>query len=191
MTVIPPTIGRIVLFFPAIDGGRHEDGQPFGSMIAGVNDDGTINLLVAARDGSPYGAQNVLLVQDGDEIDQDKAHATWMAYQKGQAAKAEQLQSVAATSAPSAELAAVHTKLEELASAVATPPTVDLTAVHQKVEAVETNVQSKFEQLGDWLKGVMGEFHDRVTALEPKKEQPAPAPVPPPATPPAPAQAAT
>lgn len=180
MTNIPPTIGRIVLFFPAIDAGRHEDGQPFGSMISGVNDDGTINLMVAARDGTPYGAQNVILVQDGDEIDQDKAHAFWMAYQKGQAAKAEQLQAGAAPGA----LSDVHAKLEELKAAIAAPPAVDLSAVHQKVDTIETNVQGKFEQLGDWLKSVVGEFHTRITALEPKTDQPPmAAPVPPPATP--------
>ncbi len=89
MTIIQPSIGRIVLFLPPIDGGRHQDGQPFGALVAGVNDDATINLLVAARDGTPYGVQNVVLVQDGDEIDLDKAHAFWMAYQKGQAAKTE------------------------------------------------------------------------------------------------------
>ena len=109
MTRILPSIGRIVWFFPAIDGGRHEDGQPFSSMIAGVNDDGTINLLAAARDGTPYGVTNVLLVQEGDEFDQDKPHAVWMPFQKGQAAKTEAAQAAAV------DLAPVHERIDELA----------------------------------------------------------------------------
>ena len=46
---------------------------------------------MAARDGSPYGAQNVRLVQEGEPIDHDAAHAVWMPFQKGQAGKTEQL----------------------------------------------------------------------------------------------------
>jgi hypothetical protein len=148
---IDPTIGRIVWFFPPIDGGRHEDGQPFGSMIAGVNDGGTINLQVAARDGSPYGASNVLLVQDGDPIDQDKAHAVWMPYQKGQAAKTEALQ---AGTGPA--------------------PAVDLQPVHDKIAGVETATQVKFEELGGWLTKMFSEFEGKLAALKTPNAAPAP-----------------
>lgn len=137
---IEPSLGRIVWFFPPIDSGRHEDGQPFGSMIAGVNDDGTINLLVAARDGSPYGVQNVTLLQDGDDIDQDQAHAVWMPFQKGQAAKTEALQ--ASGGQP-----------------------VDLQPVHDKIAGVEKATQVKFEELGGWLSKMFTDFEQKLTAL--------------------------
>lgn len=171
MTVIPPSIGRIVLFFPALDGGRHEDGQPFGAMIAGVNDDGTINLMAAARDGTPYGVQNVRLVQDGEAFELEKAHAFWMAYQKGQAAKAEQLQSGAASSAAA----------------------VDLTPVHARLAEIETGVEGKFDELGKWLQSTIGDFHNRLAALEPPKQAPPPTepPAPAPAPDPAPAPQTT
>jgi hypothetical protein len=159
---IEPTIGRIVWFFPPIDGGRHEDGQPFGSLVAGVNDDGTINLLVAARDGSPYGAANIPLLQDGDAIDQDTAHAVWMPYQKGQAAKTEQL--LGSTALP-----------------------VDLQPVHDKIADAEKATQAKFEEFGTWLKNRFEDFDIRISAAAAAASaaQAASAPPAPAATPPA------
>ncbi|MCK1501519.1 hypothetical protein [Bradyrhizobium sp. 188] len=165
MTRIPPSIGRIVLFLPPIDGGRHEDGQPFGALVAGVNDDGTINLMAAARDGTPYGVQNVVLVQEGDEIDLDRAHAFWMAYQKGQAAKAEQLQAAGAT--------------------------VDLAPLLDRLTALEGVLEAGgiFHQLFERTKTEIASFvQDEIAALETRLASPAaPAPLPPPEAPPAPA----
>jgi hypothetical protein len=135
---IEPTIGRIVWFFPAVDDGRHADGQPFSAMIAGVNDDGTINLLVAARDGSPYGAQNVALKQDGDEIDLDAAHAAWMPYQKGQAAKTEALQA---------------------------STTQQLAPVFERVDAIAAEITGKLEEMGSWTVKTLQDFDARLKAI--------------------------
>ncbi|MGY4295349.1 type II secretory pathway component HofQ [Bradyrhizobium sp. i1.4.4] len=118
--------------------------------------------MAAARDGTPYGVQNVTLVQDGDEIEFEKAHAFWMAYQKGQAAKTEQLQAAGAA--------------------------VDLAPVLDRLTALEGVLEAGgvFHQLFERTKTEIAAFvQDEIAALETRLAPPA-APAPP-ETPPAPA----
>lgn len=85
--VIAPTPGRIVWFHPAPhDGIATLNGQPLAAIVAGVHSDRLINLAVFDAYGNTQQRSNVHLVQPGDETP-DSAHATWMPYQVGQAAK--------------------------------------------------------------------------------------------------------
>lgn len=102
MSIISPTPGRIVWFFP----GPHDPLQSFPSVrsgealaghVAKVWSDTMVNLMVIDPDGHPHGRTSVHLVQDDAAgvpapRDAEQSHATWMPYQKGQAAKAEATQ---------------------------------------------------------------------------------------------------
>lgn len=90
--MIQPTVGRVVWYHAAL-ALRDPNGQPLAALVAKVIDDRTINLGGFNADGTPFSAQHVTLLQDGDELAQpDGPYAEWMPYQKGQAAKVEQLQ---------------------------------------------------------------------------------------------------
>jgi hypothetical protein len=91
-TFIPPTPGRIVLFHASEhDGIARLNGQPLAAMVAGVHNDRLVNLAVLDAYGNWQQRSNVILAQPNDERP-NTAHATWMEYQVGQAAKTEQLQ---------------------------------------------------------------------------------------------------
>jgi len=83
--MIEPTEGRIVHFYPHRDAAP--DQRPFAAMLAGINDNGTINLTVSARDGSTYAVQNVPLLQGNDAPPPYGHFAAWMPFQKAQAAR--------------------------------------------------------------------------------------------------------
>lgn len=90
--VISPTPGRIVWFYPAPhDGIGQIGGQPLAAIVAGVHNDRLINLAVFDAYGNTQQRSNVTLAQP-DEDRPSGAHATWMPYQIGQAAKAETAQ---------------------------------------------------------------------------------------------------
>lgn len=99
MAKIEPTVGCVVWYRPASDEdgphGQHKGDQPLAAHVAAVNDDGTINLMVIEQSGTPFGRTAVPLVQEGDNIPPG-AYAEWMPYQKGQAAKTEELERKAA-----------------------------------------------------------------------------------------------
>lgn len=90
--MIEPTVARAIWYYPPVAGGRDPNGEPLAATIAKVIDDRHINIGALLGDGTHFAAQNVILVQDGDCFDADQAYACWMPYQKGQAAKAEQLE---------------------------------------------------------------------------------------------------
>jgi hypothetical protein len=103
MTVITPTVGRVVWYHRGARSGftgHHYEDQPLAAHVAYVNDDGSINLMVIDAHGTPFAVRNVPLVQDGGVVPDDAAAgpgwAEWMPYQKGQAAKTEQLAAQAA-----------------------------------------------------------------------------------------------
>ena len=90
--VIKPTVGRVVWFYPY----SHEDfpkqpNQPLAAMVACVWSDTCVNLVVFDANGYPHSKASVFLYQgDGDKP--DSGYCEWMPYQKGQAAKAEDLE---------------------------------------------------------------------------------------------------
>ncbi len=90
--VIPLTPGRIIHFHASEhDGIARLNGQPLPAMIAGIHNDRLVNLSVCDAYGNWQPRSSVVFVQPGDNKP-DHAHATWMEYQIGQAAKTEQLE---------------------------------------------------------------------------------------------------
>ena len=87
--MIKPTIGRVVWFRD-----RHmHDVQPNCAFIAFVHSDHKVNLTVCRPSGETYGVQDVLLFcGDGARPPATIAFCEWMPYQKGQAARTEELE---------------------------------------------------------------------------------------------------
>lgn len=98
--MIEPTVGRNVLFRP----GRlaqnlriHTDHkQPLVGLITFVHGSRLLNLAVFDALGRHHALTSVKLLQDDDKAEDGEPHAEWMPYQKGQAAKTEQLEAQAA-----------------------------------------------------------------------------------------------
>lgn len=87
--MIKPTVGRVVWFYKYSSGQGHKG--PLAAHVAKVYDDTCVNLMVIDEGGTPRSETSVLLVQeDGEAPTSD--YCTWMPYQKGQAAKTEQLE---------------------------------------------------------------------------------------------------
>jgi hypothetical protein len=84
--MIQPTVGRLVLYF------SKRGAEPHAAIITKVWGTRCINLAIFNEAGTPYNNTSVTLLQDDDEVP-EYGHAQWMPYQKGQAAKAEALQS--------------------------------------------------------------------------------------------------
>lgn len=88
MSVIKPTVGRIVWYWPgATDPGIDNGDQPLAAIVTHVWSDSCINLSAFGQDGTPHGRKSVTLIQEGEGRDPDNSFAEWMPYQKGQAAK--------------------------------------------------------------------------------------------------------
>ena len=90
MTVIVPTVGRVVLYWPTASEriqGQPND-QPLKADVTYVWGDRMVNLMAVTPNGTPFGVTSVTLVQEGDPVPAER-YAMWMPYQKGQAAKAE------------------------------------------------------------------------------------------------------
>lgn len=95
--MIRPTVGRVVLFHPALSDELKYKGQPLAALIAYVHSDTLVNLAVFDHTGRSHGRTSIRLMQDGDELgpigddtlEPESAFAFWMPYQKGQAAKTE------------------------------------------------------------------------------------------------------
>lgn len=85
--MITPTVGRVVLFHQAVP---HD--QPYAATIAYVHSDRMVNLSVVDHSGVQFGTTSVPLLQDGDPVPENGYYCEWMPYQKGQAAKAEELE---------------------------------------------------------------------------------------------------
>jgi len=98
MNPIQPTVGRVVYFTPAIvnDQSIIPDWQSgvCAAIVTAVHNDNCVNLAVFDVSGNQYGRCSVChvsTVPDGEDV---KKYDTWdwMPYQKGQAAKTEQLE---------------------------------------------------------------------------------------------------
>ena len=82
--MIEPTIGRVVLFHPAPE-------VTHAAIVCHVWSSTCINLCVFNSNGIPQSETSVFLFQGEGERPSHK-FAEWMPYQKGQAAKTEQLE---------------------------------------------------------------------------------------------------
>jgi hypothetical protein len=84
--MIVPTVGRVVWFWKDT-----KQSQPLAAMIAFVHNDRMVNLGYLTAEGAHIGAMSVPLIQEGDERPA-RRFCEWLPYQKGQAAKTEQLE---------------------------------------------------------------------------------------------------
>lgn len=86
MSRINPTVGRVVHYFDSTEATR-----PLAGVICYVHSDTMVNLTVFTQNGDPVGRTSVSLVQEGEP--KPLGHrCEWMPYQKGQAAKTEELE---------------------------------------------------------------------------------------------------
>jgi hypothetical protein len=95
--MIKPTIGRQVWFWPAkVSGGVLIDrgDQPMASTVVYVFNDRMVNLQILDHGGYAHAVTSVPLIQD-EEPKPEGYFCEWMPYQKGQAAKTEQLEKAA------------------------------------------------------------------------------------------------
>lgn len=89
--MIKPTIGRVVL----VHGSNVQNNgpeQPCAALVAFVWSDRLINVGGVNHSGIAFAATSVPLLQDDDVAPTDgSTYAEWMPYQKGQAAKYDEL----------------------------------------------------------------------------------------------------
>lgn len=84
--VIEPTVGRIVWF-------RMRAGDsPMAAIIVHVHYERRVNLTVFGPLGLAVPKTDVQLLQDSDQAPAHGTYCEWMPWQKGQAAKTEQLE---------------------------------------------------------------------------------------------------
>lgn len=92
--MIKPTVGRMVHYYPSPCDDRLAiwGTGPLAAMITHVWTERMVNLVVFDSEGKPFGRRSVPLLQDDDPALAGGMYCEWMDYQKGQAAKAEELQ---------------------------------------------------------------------------------------------------
>lgn len=88
--VIPPTIGRVVWFYPATNSAEAgfappPAGEPLAAVIAHVHGPAMVNLAVFDANGVAHSRTSVLLCQDGEALPERGRYCAWMPFQKGQA----------------------------------------------------------------------------------------------------------
>lgn len=120
-TIINPTVGRVVWFFPSPRSADHRPGamldqqQPFAATVVYVHDAGTVNLVYHDHMGCRFCAHHVALRGPGEEWPSGLDAWEWMPYQLGQAAKADDaLDRLRAVAAKNAEVALDATKRPEV-----------------------------------------------------------------------------
>ena len=86
--MIPPTVGRVVLLQNRA--GSIDPRQPEACFVTFVHTDRCINVGGFNANGTPFGETSVQLLQD-DDAAHGAMCAEWMPYQKGQAAKYDEL----------------------------------------------------------------------------------------------------
>ncbi len=87
-TVISPTVGRVVWYFPDRNDRIIRNGdQPLAAMIACVCTDKFVHLGVLDANGHSENRTGVPLIQDGETRPVSMGYCTWMPYQVGQAKK--------------------------------------------------------------------------------------------------------
>jgi hypothetical protein len=93
--MIKPTVGRVVWFHPSAS----ESDPAFApapicaAIVAHVWSDTCVNLAVFDANGQSHSKTSVTLIQEGDQPLELGYYCEWMPYQKGQAAKTEELES--------------------------------------------------------------------------------------------------
>lgn len=79
--MIQPTVGRIVLYHPAVtDPGGNIPGDPFAAIITRVHSDISVNITAFSPDGIPFGRTSVRLKQP-ENRNVEGAYCEWMPHQ--------------------------------------------------------------------------------------------------------------
>ena len=92
-----PTVGRVVLFFPAAGSPiPHIPGIPLAATVAWVENERQVNLAAVDMNGASWPQQNVQFVHDDDAYETDAARCEWMPYQVGQAKAAAEVATASA-----------------------------------------------------------------------------------------------
>lgn len=87
-----PTVGRVLLFTPSANDTITRNGKlPLAAIIACIWSDTCVNLAVFDANGAAHSRTSVPLIQD-ESPKPDGYFCEWMQYQKGQAAKTEELE---------------------------------------------------------------------------------------------------
>ena len=93
---IMPSVGRVVHYYPPVDGHDSRpmppNGQPLAAHIAHVWSPELVNLMVIDVNGSPFNLTSVPLMPGPDLV--SPGQACWMSYQVGQAARTELLEDI-------------------------------------------------------------------------------------------------
>lgn len=90
--MIEPTVGRIVHFYRHGKTQKDAGEQPEAAIIAHVWSESCVNLSVFNANGESRGVTSVPLFQGDGEPPEGMFFCEWMSYQKGQAAKTEELE---------------------------------------------------------------------------------------------------
>lgn len=98
--MIQPTVGRIVWFYEWVSSihpqspKSHHEG-PLAAIVTVIHNDRCISVSVFRQGREATHHVSVKLLQDENEEIPNTDYCCWMPYQKGQAAKTEQLETVA------------------------------------------------------------------------------------------------
>jgi hypothetical protein len=77
--MIKPTVGRVMWYWP---NAKDRGDQPLCALVTRVCSDHKVNLVVFSSDGTPSGATEVPIVQEGSGYSVgDSPYAEWMPYQ--------------------------------------------------------------------------------------------------------------
>lgn len=89
--MISPTVGRVVWFY---DEKAASSGDCQAAIVTHVRSDTCVNLAIFDHNGNSVvnPPTSVRLLQDGEERPTECCYCEWMPYQKGQAARTEQLE---------------------------------------------------------------------------------------------------
>lgn len=87
--MIKPTVGRVVWYWPRGKEQIAAGEQPCAAQISYVHGDTCVNVGYLGPNGDARNATSVTLYQgEGEGPRPDYAHAEWMPYQRGEAARA-------------------------------------------------------------------------------------------------------
>lgn len=87
-----PTVGRIVHYTPHRTEPIAKGGGKLAAIVTHVWSVNLVNLTVFDANGIPTGRTSVPLLQEGTPAPEQGFYCEWMPYQKGQAAKTEELE---------------------------------------------------------------------------------------------------
>jgi hypothetical protein len=119
--VIKPTIGRVVWFWSAAAAWQHPDAQPWAALVTHVWADDCVSLAAFDQNGD-LSPQHKAYLWNGEGERPLGAHAEWMPYQKGQAAKVD------------VDVVALATKVLELESQLKTAMQMLMESTKAKAE---------------------------------------------------------